>query len=36
VTRGSTESTSISESVFKGTYVVYDDIDDIFAEPDQM
>jgi hypothetical protein len=36
VTRASTESTSISESVFKGTYVVYNDIDDIFAEPDQM
>jgi DNA polymerase sigma len=36
VTRETTKSTSISESVFKGTDVVYDDKDDLFAEPDQM
>jgi hypothetical protein len=36
VTRATTKSTSISEYVFKGTNVVYDDIDDLFAEPDHM
>jgi len=36
VTRESTKSTSIFEYVFKGTNVVYDDIDDLFAEPDHM
>jgi hypothetical protein len=33
VTRETTKSNSISESVFKGTYVVYDDKDDLFAQP---
>jgi hypothetical protein len=36
VTRETTKSTSKSESVFKGTYVVSDDKDDPFAEPDQI
>jgi hypothetical protein len=36
VTKATTKSASIFESVFKGTDVVYDDIDDLFAEPDQM
>jgi hypothetical protein len=33
MTRETAKSNSISESVFKGIDVVYDDIDDIFAEP---
>jgi hypothetical protein len=36
VTRETTKSNSISESVFKGTYVVYDDRDDLFAEPEKL
>jgi hypothetical protein len=36
VTRETTKSASIFEFVFKGTDAVYDDRDDLFAEPDQM
>jgi hypothetical protein len=36
VKRETTKSNSISESVFKGTDVVYDDIDDLFAEPEKL
>jgi hypothetical protein len=36
MTRATTKSTSISESVFKGTDAVYDDINDLFPELDQM
>jgi hypothetical protein len=36
VIRETTKSNSISESVFKGTDVVYDDKDDLFAEPEKL
>jgi hypothetical protein len=36
MTRATTKSTSISEFVFKGTNAVYDDINDLFPELDQM
>jgi hypothetical protein len=36
MTRETTKLASVSESVFKGTDVGYDDRDDLFAKPDQM
>jgi hypothetical protein len=36
MTRETTKSDSVSESVFKGTDAAYDDINDLFSEPDQM
>jgi hypothetical protein len=36
VTRETTKSNSIYESVFKGTDVVYDDKDDLFVQPEKL
>jgi len=36
VTRETTKSTSVSESIFKGTNAIYDDRNNLFLELDQM